>query len=94
MSHNKPSWMNQEESRAEKLTGTGETSNNSAPQLVRVFKAPPRMQKAFYIQEKYAHAFEDLAYKQKKIKGKKATELAEEALLLLLNKYGEDTKHL
>lgn len=93
MSH-KPDWMNQEEDRAEKLTDKGQTSNHEAPQLVRVKKAPSRMQKAFYIQEKFAIAFEDFVYKQKKLKGKKAPELAEEAIKLLLKKYGEDTKTL
>jgi hypothetical protein len=94
MQHNKPDWMNEEEQRAEDLTEKEETSNNTAPQLVRVNKAPPRMQKAFYIQEKYAEAFNDFVYKQKKKKGKKAPELAEEAIKMLLNKYGEDTINL
>jgi hypothetical protein len=94
MQHNKPDWMNQEEDRADKLTDIGQTSNHEAPQLVRVKKAPPRMQKAFYIQEKFAEAFDDFVYKQKKLKGKKAPELAEEAIKMLLNKYGEDTKNL
>jgi hypothetical protein len=53
-----------------------------------------RLQKAFYIQEKYAEAFNDFVYKQKKKKGKKAPELAEEAIKMLLNKYGEDTINL
>ncbi len=84
----KPSWMQQEEERAEDLKKTGQTSNNAAPKLVRQHKAPPRMQKAFYIQEKHATAFDDLVYAQKKAKGKKAPELAEEAIELLLKKYG------
>ena len=92
--NDKPAWMNQEEQRAEDLTEKSETSNNTAPQLMRIKKAPPRKQKAFYIQEKFANAFDDLAYKQKKINGKKATELAEEAIKILLKKYGEDTKNL
>ena len=94
MQHNKPNWMNEEQDRAENLVDTGKTSNHEAPQLVRIKKAPPRMQKAFYIQEKYAEAFEDFVYKQKKKKGKKAPELAEEAIKMLLNKYGEDTTKL
>jgi hypothetical protein len=94
MEHQKPGWMNEEEERAEDLTERAETSNNTAPQLVRVRKAPPRMQKAFYIQEKYAEAFDDFVYKQRKKKGKKAPELAEEAIKMLLKKYGEDTKNL
>jgi hypothetical protein len=94
MPHNKPDWMQEEQQRADKLTDTGQTSNHEAPQLVRVIKAPPRMQKAFYIQEKFAAAFDDLAYKQRKLKGKRAPALAEEAIKMLLQKYGEDTKNL
>lgn len=94
MQHNKPDWMSEEEKRADNLTEKAETSNNTAPQLVRVKKAPSRMQKAFYIQEKYAEAFDDFVYKQKKKKGKKAPEFAEEAIKMLLEKYGEDTKSL
>ncbi len=94
MSNNKPNWMIQEEERATELVETGKTVNETAPALVRVTKEPPRMQKAFYIQEKYATAFDDLAYKQKKLKGKRAPQLAEEALKLLLTKYGENVKHL
>jgi len=94
MPHKKPSWMEQEEERAENLADTGQTSNESAPKLVRVTKEPARMQKAFYIQEKYAKAFEDFVYKRRKKKGKKAPQFAEEALKLLLDKYGEDTNDL
>jgi hypothetical protein len=94
MSHKQPDWMNQEEQRADNLANIGQTSNNDAPQLVRVKREPPRKQKAFYIQEKYAVAFDDFAYKQKKAKGKRATELAEEAIKMLLDKYGEDTNNL
>ena len=97
MSQDKPSWMDEEEGRAEELNQKGQTANHTAPQLVRERKrqaAPPRMQKALFIQEKYAQAFDDLVHKRKKIKGKKAPELAEEAILLLLKKYGEDYKNL
>lgn len=86
--------MIEEEQRAAQLAVIGQTSNNNAPQLKRVAKAPPRMQKAFYIQEKFANAFDDLVHKQKKIKGKKAPDLAEEAIKMLLKKYGEDTNNL
>jgi len=90
----KPAWMNQEEERADTLTAKNETSNNHAPKLVRVTKAPERKQKAFYIQEKYERAFDDFAYKQKRSTRIKAPELAEEAIRLLLEKYGEDTSNL
>lgn len=93
MSHsNKPSWMEEEENRAEELTETGQTSNADAPQLVRVVREPKRKQKAFYIQEKHSHMFETLVFDQKRGKGKKAPQLAEEALELLFAKYGENYK--
>lgn len=91
---NKPSWANEEEIRATKLATKGQTANNAAPKLKRVEREPKRMQKAFYIQPKHAEAFEDFVLKQKRSKGKKAPELAEEAIKLLLSKYGENTKEL
>lgn len=88
-SPNKPAWMQEEETRADDLTEKGTVSNADAPQLVKIIRAPSRKQKAFYIQDKHSDAFELLAFKQKKSKGKKAPELAEEAIELLLAKYGE-----
>lgn len=87
MANSKPAWMEEEQERAEDLKNTGTTTNDSAPKLARVTRAPRRMQKAFYIQNKHAQAFEQLVFNQKMIKGKKAPELAEEAIELLLNKY-------
>lgn len=89
MSPHKPAWMDEEEGRASALAATGKTQNASAPQLVRFSRAPPRKQKAFYIQEQHAAAFERLVFAQKQAKGKKAPELAEEAIELLLGQYGE-----
>lgn len=86
--------MDEEESRAEEITETGGTSNPKAPQLVKVSREPARKQKAFYIQESFAEMFEDLAYLEKKEKGKKAPQLAEEALLMLFKKYKMDTSKL
>ncbi len=83
----------EEEDRSDNLNHTGGTVNDLAPRMIKQ-KAPPRKQKAFYIQDKYANAFDDFAYKQKKIGGKRATDLAEEAIYLLLSKYGEDTSKL
>ncbi len=94
MGQDKPSWLNEEQTRAEQQAETGKTMNSAAPRLVRMEKAPERKQKAFYIQPSYALAFEDLAIKQKRLGGKKATELAEEMILDLLKKYGEDIKNL
>jgi hypothetical protein len=94
MSHNTPSWAVEEDERAETLISEGKTGNNDAPKLERVNREPSRMQKAFYIQAKYAESFEDLVYKQKKSKGKKAPELAEEAIKMLLIHYGENISML
>lgn len=84
----KPAWMTEEEERADKLTDTEATTNNTAPKLVKVNRAPARKQKAFYIQAQHADAFEDLAFKLKK-QGIKAPELAEQAIELLLKQHGE-----
>ena len=89
-----PDWMKTEQDRAESLQETGQTSNHTAPKLVKLTKEPERIQKAFYIQAKFADAFADLAHEQKKQGGKRAPALAEEAILLLLKKYGADTKGL
>ncbi len=91
MQPDKPAWMEQEDERAEDLKDKGETANDEAPALVKRRKksAPPRIQKPLYIQEKHATAFERLVFAQKVAKGKKAPELAEEAIELLLKKYGE-----
>lgn len=65
---------------------------NRAPQVERVRREPPRKQKAFYIQEWHSEAFEILAFKQKRTTGKRAPELAEEAIELLLEKYSDELK--
>ncbi len=84
-----PAWANEEINRATDLSKTGSTANPTAPRLERVApRAPTRKQKAFYIQDGHASAFERLVFEQKQQKGKKAPELAEEAIELLLAKYG------
>ncbi len=85
----KPDWLTQEEDRAEKLVESGKTANETAPRFVRVMRAPTRKQKAFYIQEQHADAFDLLALEMKK-KGIKAPELAEHAIELLLKEYGKE----
>lgn len=87
-------WLEEEESRANKLNDSGVTANPKAPQLVRVKKEPARKVKGLYMQEKYIEYFDELVFKQKKIKGKTAPELAEEAVFLLLKKYKHDTSNL
>lgn len=85
----KPAWMDEENQRAEKTTQSGATTNATAPTLARVKpRAPERKQKAFYIQEQHAIAFEKLAFELRK-SGVKAPELAEQAIELLLKKHGK-----
>ena len=92
---NTSNWMDEDEERAEEQAKTGTPPNTQAPQLVRKeVKAPPRATKGFYIQEKHSRAFDRLVFEQKQAKGKKAPELAEEAIELLLKKYGLKIKDL
>lgn len=87
--------MDEEEERAEAQVKTGQPPNAQAPQLVRKeTKAPPRATKGFYIQELHSRAFDRLVFEQKQVKGKKAPELAEEAIELVLEKYGLDIEKL
>ena len=89
MPRNDTNWMDEEDERAEAQAATGQPPNVKAPQLVRKeVKAPPRATKGFYIQELHSMAFDRLVFEQKQAKGKKAPELAEEAIELLLKKYG------
>lgn len=83
------SWMDEEDTNAEKKSIVTDLPNADAPRLVRAKKpnAPPRATKGFFIQEKYSLAFDKLVFDQKLSKGKKAPELAEEAIELLLKKY-------
>jgi len=87
-------WLEEEENRANKLNESGETSNPKAPQLVRIKKEPARKVKGLYMQEKYIEYFDELVFKQKKMKGKTSPELAEEAIILLLKKYKLDISSL
>ncbi|MCK5384946.1 MAG: hypothetical protein KAJ29_05165 [Alphaproteobacteria bacterium] len=81
-------WMEEEDQRAEKQAALGVTANSDAPALVRKREQePPRSTKGFYIQEVYSRGFDRLVFEQKMAKGKKAPELAEEAISLLLEKY-------
>lgn len=82
-----PDWMNEEKERAG-LLNEDKTVNENAPKLIKVKREPKRSQKAFYLQKSYSLAFEKLVFEQKQIKGKKAPALIEEAIELLLKKYG------
>ena len=57
--------------------------------LTMVYREPTRVQKNFSIQPRIISCFERLVLNQKAIKGKKSTELIEEAIDLLLKKYGK-----
>lgn len=83
-------WIDEENARASVLAKTGATTNNNAPLLVKTTKkpAPIRHIKSIYIQDSYSLAFDKLVFEQKIAKGKKAPQLMEEAIELLLKKYG------
>lgn len=82
-------WIEEENQRAENLSKSGETTNPKAPRLmVAKEKAPKRTTKGFFIQKLHSKGFDTLVFNQKLINGKKAPELAEEAIELLLSKYG------
>ena len=82
-------WIDEENARASELAKTGATTNNNAPLLVRTTKKPALVRhiKSIYIQDSYSLAFDKLVFEQKIAKGKKAPELMEEAIELLLHKY-------
>ena len=83
-------WIDEENARATELAKTGTTTNTNAPLLVKNTKkpAPVRHIKSIYIQDLYSLAFDKLVFEQKITKGKKAPQLMEEAIELLLKKYG------
>lgn len=86
-------WLNTENARASELAKTGDTVNNKAPTLVSYIKktVPIRNIRSIYIQESYSIAFDKLVFEQKLAKGKKAPELIEEAIDLLIEKYKSNT---
>lgn len=82
-------WIDEENARASELTKTGTTANNNAPLLVKTTKKPTPVRhiKSIYIQESHSIGFDKLVFEQKISKGKKAPELMEEAIELLIQKY-------
>ena len=86
-------WINEENARATNLAKTGETMNNNAPRLIKATNkpTPARIIRSIYIQESHCKAFDKLAFAQKMVKGKKAPELMEEAIELLLKKYNAES---
>jgi len=85
-------WIDEENARATNLAKTGETMNNNAPRLLKATKkpSPVRYIRSIYIQDSYGKAFDKLVFEQKMVKGKKAPDLIEEAIELLVKKYGGD----
>ena len=83
-------WIEQENARANELSRTGETTNNNAPRLIKATNkpTPARIIRSIYIQDLHGKAFDKLAFEQKMVKGKKAPELIEEAIELLIKNYG------
>ena len=83
-------WIDKENARARELVKTGTTANDKAPLLVKNTKKTPPIRhiKSIYIQESYSLAFDKLVFEQKIAKGKKAPQLIEEAIELLLKNYG------
>lgn len=82
-------WIEQENARAQELASAGKTTNSNAPRLNLTKKkpAPARIIKSIYVQESHSRAFDKLVFDQKMAKGKKAPELIEEAIELLIEKY-------
>ena len=82
-------WIEQENARAQELANMGKTTNNNAPRLVTSKKkpTPTRIIRSVYVQEQHSLAFDKLVFAQKIAKGKKAPELIEEAIELLVKKY-------
>lgn len=83
-------WIDEENARARELAKIGTTANDKAPLLIKTTKkhVPIRHIKSIYIQDSYSLAFDKLVFEQKIAKGKKAPQLMEEAIELLLKKYG------
>ncbi|TYA74952.1 hypothetical protein [Seonamhaeicola marinus] len=80
-------WMNEEENKADDLNKEGVVPNGKAPVMVKVYREPPRQQRPISIQDKHWFTLQELVSKQKK-NGVRSTHLYEEAIELLLEKYG------
>ena len=82
-------WIDEENARATELVKTGNTTNSRAPLLIKNTKQPTpiRRIRSIYIQDSHGLSFDKLVFEQKITKGKKAPELMEEAIELLIEKY-------
>ncbi|NOI26486.1 hypothetical protein [Vibrio mediterranei] len=81
------SWMDEEDDRAESNQLEGRTENSEAPRMKKITTAPKRTTRGIFVEDTIWEEFEDIIYQQKKLKGKSKPELAEEALLYIIEKY-------
>lgn len=86
------SWLNEEDSRAEKQGKKGQTlSNPDAPRLVKNSPKEKKVQrsvKGLRIRTDLQKVFDRLVFEQKQADGKTGPELADEAMKLVFDKYG------
>ncbi|WP_150137761.1 hypothetical protein [Candidatus Enterovibrio escicola] len=87
MADSRLSWMEEEDQRADQNKKSDKTENSTAPRLKKVFVAPKRTTRGVFVEDDIWEEFEDIIFQQKKAKGKTKPELAEEALLYVINKY-------
>lgn len=87
MSDSRFSWMDEEDDRAESNQQNGITENPAAPRLMKVAATPKRTTRGVFVDDDIWSDFEDVIHQQKKLKGKSKPELAEEALIYIIEKY-------
>ncbi|EGQ8551619.1 hypothetical protein MW344_003872 [Vibrio parahaemolyticus] len=87
MADSRFSWMDEEDDRAESNQLKGQTENVDAPRMKKVIRTPKRTTRGIFVDDSIWEDFEDIIYQQKKQKGKSKPELAEEALLYIIEKY-------
>jgi hypothetical protein len=82
-------WMDEENERAKSLSQTGKTTNDKAPRIKSVSKeiSTKRSIRSVYIKESHQRMLDKLIFEQKMVGGKKAPELLEEAIELMIEKY-------
>ena len=86
MADDRFNWLDDEDNRAENNQHHGRTENVKAPRL-KIQAAPQRTTRGVYVDDEIWSAFEEIIFQQKKAKGKTKPELAEEALLYVIEKY-------
>ena len=82
-------WMDEENARAINLSETGKTTNDKALRIKSVSKeiSTKRSIRSVYIKEFHQRMLDKLIFEQKMIGGKKAPDLLEEAIELMIKKY-------